>query len=335
MSTKSKTVLFFGALLGVVLTACGGGSGGGVRSDGSPADITTHTPYSVSVNRGSIGTTPVIVSDDGDVITIGSRTITGTDATLLTEYDVSGGYSHLHFRAFDAPGATSGPALEFHILGGYDYFALGAWAEGEVSPNPGFRIGETFGAYFLPDEGLTPVPNLPTTGLATWRGHYAGYVDREGVGVSQVVGRAEITASFYSPSVYGSSGAIVVELLPPDPVRSSFAAPPPQLCVVACTTLEYDDRVLMGGPIDGATFESDVTATRTLAGQTIPRGDMINVISSTNSLGGYRTLYSTGSAHSGGMQGGFFGNRGSGSGGTYQFTIGTTKAVGSFGGILQ
>ena len=306
----------------VFLTACGGG-GGGQRDGGDPnaRGITTDTPYSVSVNRGTIGSTPVTISDGA--ITIGHRTITEEEFEGGVEYVAEG---HIRSRIFDAPGAASGPALEIHALRGHESspFTLGAWAEGNVSPNPGFRISEIFGAFLLPNVDRTPVSNLPVTGSATWRGDYVGYVDREGVGVSQVAGNAAIVANFFSPSTYGTNGAITVELLPPDPARSVFATPP--------GFLGYHDRVLMSGPIDGNVFESDVTATRTVAGQTLPRGDSISVI---NPLGTQRTLYSTGSANSGGMQGAFFGSQGGGSGGTYQFTIGTTTAAGSFGGLLE
>ena len=341
MSTKNKVSVLGSNVLALAataisvtfLTACGGGGGaggGGPMSGGSPADITTHTPYSVSVNRGTFGSPPVSLTEGDEVLTIGGRALTEENITLLTDDD-SGGYSYRHFRSFDAPGATSGPAFDLHHFGGYEHFTFGVWAEGEVSLNPGFRIGETFGAYFLPNSDRTPISDLPVTGSATWRGHYAGYVDREGVGVSQVAGAAAIVANFLSPSIYGSSGAITVELLPPDPSRSSFAAPPPDLCIITCVPTEYGDRVLISGPIDGNTFESDVTATRTLAGQTFPRGDTISVLN----VETQSSLYSQGTASSGGMQGGFFSDRGSGSGGTYQFTIGTTKAVGSFGGVLQ
>jgi hypothetical protein len=278
----------------------------------------------VSADGGTFGSLPVTVS--ADAITVANQTIEFDSASQV-------GTQAGHYRAFDSAGATSGPATEVHYFGqhdGYSYIQFGSWAKGVVSPNPGFRIGEQFGAFLAPTAGTRPTPtsNLPTAGTATWRGHYAGYVDRQGVGVSQVVGRAEMVAAF-GQTQFGDGG-IIVELLPPDPSRSSFAVPP------SGYSLGYQDRVVMNEIIKGNTFENDVTATYTAFGQTFPRGDTI--VASPLAFSCQRAnscLYSEGAANSGGMQGGFFGNRGGEAGGTYQFTVGATKAAGSFGATLQ
>ncbi len=336
---RTATLAVVTAFALLTLAACGGGGGGGPTSmmppgggDGGqmPDGDTSsgsNAAYTVSADSGTFGSTPVTVSPDA--ITIANQTIRFNSASQV-------GAQVGIYRAFDSPGTTSGPATEVHYFGqhaGYSYIQFGSWAKGVVSPNPGFRIGDDFGAFVAPyaDSGLTPASNLPATGTATWQGQYTGYVDRQGVGVSHVVGRAAMVANF-GHSVFGvGDGGIVVELLPPDPRRSSFAAPPPDVCVFTCVPTEYGDRVLMSGPIDGNTFESDVTATRTLAGQTFPRGDAISVIN----VQTQSSLYSHGAANSGGFNGGFYGNRGGEAGGTYHFTIGTTKAAGSFGGKLQ
>ena len=280
----------------------------------------SNAPYTVSILNGSAGAAPVSVGSD--TITVQGRTVQLESATQV-------GFQPGHHRAFDTPGATSGPALEIHLFGeneGYEHIRFGSWAKGVVSSNPGFRIGEQFGAFLAPNTGSGPTPtsNLPTTGSATWHGHYAGYVDREGVGVSQVVGQAVLVA-FFGQTQFGDGG-MLVELLPPDPDRSAFAVPPTGI-------LGYDDRVMMNGNIKGNTFENDVTATYTVFGQTFPRGDTISTLGVGCSIGD--CLYSQGLANSGGMQGGFFGNRGGEAGGTYHFTVGATKAAGSFGGELQ
>lgn len=319
------------AICVLFLTACGGSGSGekvsesgvgttGNNTGGTPGGepaLGNRAPYSVSVTGGSFGTTPVRVSSDS--ITIGSRTV---------QFDVSSqvGSQTGHYRDFDTAGTTSGPAIEVHYFGkneGFSHLQFGTWAKGYVSPNPGFRIGEEFGAFLAPVVGssLTSASNLPTTGHATWRGKYAGYVDREGVGVSQVVGSAAIVAAF-GPGQHGDGG-VIVTLGVPDPNRSSFAAAPPGI--------EYSDIVQMNGIIKGNTFESDVTATYTVLGQTVPRGDAIVVYGGPPEY----SLYSPGSAHSGGIRGGFFGNRAGEAGGTYHFTVGRTKAAGSFGGNIE
>ena len=326
-------------LLLVALAGCSGGGGDDVDPMpettpepelGTPdGDIPpgSRAPYSVSINDGSFSTTPVTVS--ADAVTIGNQTIRLDAVTQV-------GSQPGHHRVFDTPGATSGPALEIRVFGqseGYDHIQFGAWAEGVVSPNPGFRIGETYGAFLTPNSAseLTPVSNVPVAGTGTWMGDYAGYVDREGVGVSQVAGVARVNAVFGQSGV--GDGNIVVELFPPDPDRSSFAALPPEHCVFdVCVPLEYLDWVSMVGPIEGNGFESDPAATRTIAGQTFPRGDAIEVASIGTST---HSLYSQGRANSGRMQGGFFGTRAGEAGGIYQFTVGTTKAAGAFGGKLQ
>ena len=305
-----------------------GGSGtvpvpGGSGTSG-PTPPGSNAAYTVSADGGTFGSLPVTVS--ADAITVANRTVT------LDAASQAGGRSG-HYRAFDSAGATSGPATEVHYFGkndGYSHLQFGSWARGVVSPNPGFRIGEQFGAFLTPYAGVEPTPtsSLPTTGTATWSGHYAGYVDRQGVGVSQVVGRADIVAVF-GQTRFGDGG-ILVELLPPDPNRSSFAVPS------TSRYLGYQDRVLMNGVIAGNTFENDLAATYTVVGQTLPRGDTISVYSSGSQCrSAGDCLYSPGLANSGGMQGGFFGSRGGAAGGTYRFTIGTTKAAGSFGGRLQ
>ena len=163
--------------------------------------------------------------------------------------------------------------------------------------------------------GLTPVSNLPTAGTATYIGSYTGTVDRRGVGVSQVVGRAEMIATFAAQTM------IIVELLPPDPLRPSFARP--------LTNLELiGETVLMTAPITGNTFGGDVTDTRTVAGHTFPGRTTIMALT-----GG--DLYSPGTASSGKFQGRFLGTLGDEVDGTYEFTIGATSAAGSFGGELQ
>lgn len=322
-------------MLIVVAAGCGGG-GDDVSPSTTPTTPTTPTepetpqagsnaPYTVSVVNGSAGAATVSVGSEA--ITVQGRTVQLESATQV-------GFQPGHYRAFDTPGATSGPALEIHLFGeneGYEHIQFGSWAKGVVSPNPGFRIGEEYGAFLAPHSasGLTPTSNLPTTGTGIWEGSYAGYVDRQGVGVSQVVGRTSMLASFHATQFGGGDGTIVVELLPPDPNRSSFAVPPSEFA-------SYTDHVIMTGPITGNTFEYDVTDTYTISGQSIPTSS-IGVF---DLRGGCRgtsggCLYSHGEANSGEVQGGFFGNRGGEVGGTYYFTIGATKAAGSFGGKLQ
>lgn len=336
-----------------LLTGCGGGRGGGPPSmmppsggDGSQmpdGDVLSgsNAAFTVSADGDIFGSLPVTVSTDA--ITVGNQTIS---FDLVSQVGGRVG----HYRAYDSAGATSGPATEVHYFGqddGYSYIQFGSWAKGVVSPNPGFRIGQDFGAFVAPyaDTGLTPVSNLPAAGTATWQGQYTGYVDKEGVGVSHVVGGAQILASFgssiFGVSAMGGDGDILLTLSPPDPNRSSFAVPPQDNCAIVCVSANYADAVEITGLIEGNTFEGDVTATRNIAGQAYPRGDSIRVFNSGFALtpGGVPPspvgLYSHGRANSGGMRGGFFGNRGGESGGTYYFTIGTTKAAGSFGGKLQ
>ena len=312
----------------LTLAACGGGGGGGTTSmmpgggtgGGTPSG--SNAPYSVSADGGTFGSTAVRVSADS--ITVANQTINFDSASQV-------GSQAGHYRGFDSAGATSGPATEVHYFGerdGYSYIQFGSWAKGVVSPNPGFRIGEQFGAFLAPTAGSGPTPtsNLPTAGTATWRGQYAGYVDKQGVGVSQVVGRAEMVAVFRQTQF--SDGVVAVELLPPDPSRSSFAVPG--------RYTGYTETVGISGIITGNTIESEIGATYTAFGQTLPRQDSIVVFAVDRScLIVGDCLYSHGLANSGGMQGGFFGNRGGEAGGTYQFTVGTTKAAGSFGGKLQ
>ena len=328
----------------LTLAACGGGGGGGGPTsmmppgddggsgsgNGAGGDTGGDTPsgtnatYTASVVGDTFGSLPVTVS--ADAITVANQTINLNSASQV-------GTRAGHHRAFDSAGATSGPATEVHYFGqrdGYSYIQFGSWAKGVVSPNPGFRVGEQFGAFLAPTAGSrpTPVSNLPTTGSATWRGSYAGYVDREGVGVSQVVGAAEILVHFFSPNQFGDTGALAVFFDSPDPSRSSFAP----LIESRSRETGYNLRVglvQMTAPITGNTFDGDVTDTRTVLGHTVPGGTTI----ATDPQGGL--LYSLGSANSGGLSGGFFGSRGGEAGGTYQFTVGATKAVGSFGGKLQ
>ena len=255
----------------LTLAACGGGGGGGTTSlmpgggtgGGTPSG--NNAPYSVSADGGTFGSMPVTVSADS--ITVANQTINFDSASQV-------GRQAGHYRGFVSAGATSGPATEVHYFGerdGYSYIQFGSWAKGVVSPNPGFRIGEQFGAFLAPTAGSGPTPtsNLPTTGTASWIGHYAGYVDRQGVGVSQVVGEATMIAIFGQTQF--SDGAVVVNLLPPDPSRSSFAVPP--------TGTRYQDHVAISGVIAGNTFETDLAATYTAFGQTFPRGDSIGVSS--------------------------------------------------------
>ncbi len=326
---RAATLAVTATLALLTLAACGGGGGGptsmmppgegGGLGSGNGTPSGSNATYTVSVDGDTFGSLPVTVSSDA--ITVGNQTVNLDSASQV-------GTQAGHYRAFDSAGATSGPATEVHYFGqpdGYSYIQFGSWAKGVVSPNPGFRIGEQFGAFLAPIAGSIPTPtsSLPVTGTAQWIGHYAGYVDRQGVGVSQVVGAAVIDAVF-GPTQFGDGG-MIIQLLAPDPNRSSFAAPPTGY-------LGYTDLVSMNGIIRGNTFESDVTATYTVAGQTIPRGDTITVYDPARSA---RSLYSAGLANSGGIKGGFFGNRGGEAGGTYQFTVGTTKAAGSFGGKLQ
>ena len=349
-ATLAVTTTF--ALL--TLAACGGGGGdragptsmmpsdggGGGQMPGGDTSSGSNAAYTVSADSGTFDSTPVTVSPNA--ITIANQTIRFNSASQVgTQAGI--------YRAFDSPGAISGPATEVHYFGqhdGYSYIQFGSWAKGVVSPNPGFRIGDDFGAFVAPyaDSGLTPVSNLPAAGTATWQGQYTGYVDKEGVGVSHVVGSAEILASFGSSivgvSALGGDGDILLTLSPPDPNRSSFAVPPQDNCAIVCIPAHYADAVEITGLIEGNTFEGDVTATRNIAGQEYPRGDYIRVYNSGFALTPGVVvspvgLYSHGRANSGGMQGGFFGNRGGETGGTYHFTIGTTKAAGSFGGKLQ
>ena len=325
-------------IVGMTLYGCGGGGGGGPTSmtppggDGSMAggDTGGGTPsgsnavYTVSADGGTFGSLPVTVS--ADAITVANQTINLDSASQV-------GTQAGHYRAFESAGATSGPATEVHYFGqrdGYSYIQFGSWAKGVVSPNPGFRIGEQFGAFLAPTAGSrpTPVSNLPTTGSAIWRGSYAGYVDREGVGVSQVVGAVEMLVHFFSPNQFGDTGALAVFFDSPDPSRSSFAP----LIESRSRETGYNLRgghVQMTAPITGNNFDGDVTDTRTVLGHTVPGGTTIF----TDPQGGL--LYSLGSANSGGLSGSFFGSRGGEAGGTYQFTVGITKAAGSFGGKLQ
>ena len=317
--------------LALFITACGGGGGGGGMAvmrppPGGPGGPSSDpgpqpgnlAPYTTSVSSGVFGTTPVRVGDDS--ITIEDQTVALDASTQIDSRS-------WHYRMFDTEGATSGPATEVHIFGqneGLSHLRFGSWAKGVVSPNPGFRIGEQFGAFLAPNTDSTPTPasNLPVAGTAEWRGTYAGYVDREGVGVSQVVGPASIRAAFRTSQIAAfGDGSVVITLGTPDPSRSSFAWPRAPVLAFG------DPEVIMYGYIQGNTFESDVTATYTFHGQTLPRGDQIGVASD--------DLYSSGLANSGGVRGGFFGNRGGEAGGTYQFTIGTTRAAGSFGGKIQ
>ena len=313
------------------LAACGGGGSSSTTNmppTGTPEPDDTppsgsRAPYTVSVTGGTFGAMPVSVS--AEAVVIGSRTVRLDAGTQV-------GDRPGHHRVFDVPGATSGPAIEVHYLGenaGYNHIQFGSWATGTVSPNPGFKI-EDYGAFLAPSAaatGQTPVSNLPITGTAQWLGSYAGYVDREGVGVSQVVGAAQIEA-FFSPNQFGDTGALVVFFSSPDPNRSSFAPLIESRSRETGRNLSVG-RVQMTTPITGSTFGGDVTDTRTVLGHTVPGGTTI----SADTQGGL--LYSPGAANSGGLSGGFFGSRGGEAGGTYQFAVGVTKAAGSFGGKLQ
>ena len=316
----------------LTLAACGGGGGGGggpqsMMPPGGDGGTGSGTPpgsnaaYTVSADGGTFGSLPVTVS--ADAITVVNQTIRLYAASQV-------GTQAGHYRAFDSAGATSGPATEVHYFGqrdGYNYLQFGSWARGVVSPNPGFRIGEQFGAFLAPTTGSSPTPtsNLPVTGTAQWQGSYAGYVDKAGVGRSQVIGPAVIDV-FFNSARTDYDAVVLVQLSWPDPARSSFAATP----TFGGT---YNELVQIDGVLKGNTFESDLTATYTVAGQTLPRGDRISVTDYSGC--GSNCLYSHGLANAGGMTGGIYGNRGGEAGGTYWFAIGTTRAAGSFGGKLQ
>ena len=312
------------ATIAFALAACGGGGSGGkpasmmpqqpnmpvVDTGGEPA------PYSVGVSAGNVVATPVLVS--AEAVTVAGRTV-----AFSVENRVAPG----HYRIFDTQGATHGPALDVHILGeddGYNYVTFGTWAEGTVSPNPGFRISESFGAFAAPqsEAGLTPVSNLPVAGSATYKGSYEGWIDQGMSGVSRDSGTATMTVNFGNLGsafgAYGYNGSMLVLLSSTDyhglPVAS----------------------VRLFGPINGNTFEADVTATETIdpgfgfPSTTVSRGDFVQITGVDPRYG-----LNPGFANSGGMQGGFYGNRGGEAAGTYQFTYGGTKAAGSFGGNLE
>ena len=310
-------------MLIVVAAGCGGG-GDDVSPSTTPTTPTTPTEsetpqagsnalYTVSVVNGSAGAAAV---------SVGSEAITVQGQTVQLDSAARVGSQPGHYRAFDTPGATSGPALDVHISGvsGYDYVRFGSWATGTVSPNPGFTI-ENYGAFLSLQAGasLSPVSSMPTTGSLIYEGYYAGYVDKESVGVSQVMGTMAVSA-FFGPGGHGD-GSIIAILSPPDPDRSSFAVPG-----------DYTDTVQFNGIIKGNSFETDVTATQTVGGVTLPRGDTISIYAI---AGCSPCLYSQGAATSGTVQGGFFGSNAQEAGGVYQFTIGRTRAVGAFGSKLQ
>lgn len=322
------------------IAACGGGGGSGPMSDGStptdgtPTDGTpsgSNAAYTVSADGGSFGSTPVTVS--ADAITVGNRTIRFDSASQVG--DQAG-----HYRAFDSAGATSGPATEVHVFDhtqGYEHLQFGSWAEGDVRPNPGFYISDTYGAFVAPapSSDLTRPANVPTAGSATFDGEYTGYVYKQGVGTSHVVGDMTMRAQFQSNPVTGSSGIIFAELLGADPHRSTFATPE----IRAAALSPGNDRRIYGlgygigyvrfiGALDGAEFEVDPNATYTittpLGTQTFQRGDQIFV--NDGFLFGGPSNPNTGQ-----LTGGFFGPNANEAGGTYHFSTGSTHAAGAFG----
>ena len=301
MLSRRLTVVSCFAAAAMALAACGGGSntttsvtdmtggnnpGGGAPS-GSPA------PYSVSVNGNSFGTTPVTVS--AEAVTVRSQTVSLEARTQV-------GSQPGHYRVFDTPGSTSGPALELRYFGhnrGYNHLQFGSWARGNVSPNSGFQIGEQFGAFLAPSarSAPTPVSNMPTEGVAIYRGYYSGYTDT-GSSVVTEEGRADIS------------------------VNLDYVVSHPRIAV---TLWGSTRRIVIAGVLTGNTFEVDVTrANEFVSG--VPRADAVQISDG----------ITVESANSGGMRGGFFGNDAAEVGGIYQFTSSRiNSAVGAFGGRRQ
>ena len=319
-----------GSLL--ILSACGGGGSGppfvytpdsgDIVEDTPPTDVvdddtTPRVPDDdiptgdrALLTTSSVGMPAVRVSDQG--IAIGGRTVRFNAATQID----SG-----HYRAFDTPGAVSGSAIEVHYFGrdaGYSHVQFGSWAMGTVSPNPSFRIGDHYGAFLAPGAafGRTPVSAMPRAGSATYEGSYAGYLERSGEVLSD---RGVMMANaVFTP---GLQPWLHVELhsLTIDPLIDRLHG-----------TVSPTRSVALTGPIDGNGFRTDVQATRTVLGREFPRGDSIGILSGIG-------LGSPGiaSANSGGMTGGFFGSTGGELAGVYEYTAGTTRAAGAFGGKLQ
>lgn len=333
----------------LALTACGGGGGGGgaaaalentptsmVTPDGGAQSGSSAT-YAVSAEGSTFGATPVTVSSNA--VTVGGRTVRLDSASRVRAG---------HYRAYGTPGATSGPATEVHVFGHnagnedaayiYEHLSFGSWAEGDVRPNPGFYIGSTYGAFVVPAPFSAPTrpANVPTAGSATFEGEYTGYVTKQGVGTSHVVGEMLLTAHFLHNSATGSSGTLLGGFGRADPRFSTFATPELRDAVIAfcdhvvCSGNGGPGAFIFNGFLDGAEFEVDPHATTTfttpLGSQTIRRGDSITVSGDGHLFGDRQSQ-----ANSGKLTGGFFGPNANEAGGTYWFSTGSVHAAGAFG----
>ena len=262
-----------------------GGTGGGTPSGRNAA-------YAVSVDGGTFGSLPVTMS--ADAITVATQTIRLDSASQV-------GTQAGHYRAFDSAGATSGAATQVHYFGqndGYSYIQFGSWAKGVVGLDSGFSAGDQFGAFLAPSGGsaLTPVSNMPSTGVLIYRGRYTGYTDT-GSSVTTDEGRADISLNL------------------------DYIVSHPRIAV---TLWGSRRRVAIVGVVTGNTFEVDVTKAHEFVSG-VPRADAVQISDG----------ISVKSANSGGMRGGFFGDDATEVGGIYQFTAGGEKSAGSFGGSLQ
>ena len=337
--TKTHQLAMAATVISIMLlTACGGGGGGNnMRStnptDSGPTGPTRPAQYATSQRTGQSQNIAVAIADNA--LTVGSWVI---PLTASTSVDSLGGTGH--HRTFATAGATSGPAIEVHVFDhtdGYEYLKFGSWAEGDVRPNPGFYIGDTYGAFVapVPSSGLTRPANVPTAGSATFDGEYTGYVYKQGVGTSHVVGDMTMHAQFQDNPVTGSAGIVIAQLLGADPHRSTFATPE----IRAAALRPGNDRRIYGlgygigyvrfiGALNGAEFEVDpnanYTVTTPLGTQTFQRGDQIFV--EDGFLFGGPSNPNTGQ-----LTGGFFGPNANEAGGTYQFSTGSTHAAGAFG----
>ena len=304
----------------LLVAACGGGGGDGGPSAGIPGgDPSTGIPGDGDVGQhGSsanymVGDHPIRIAADS--ITIGQQTVSlsGTPTANTPIANIP----QRSYRVFDTQGATSGSALEVHVYGeseNYDYVQFGSWAKGVVSPNPGFTLTGDYGAFAHHQAGatLTPASNMPLAGSVNYEGQYAGYVERNGMVLSDrgIAHAALIFTGVGEPWMFVEMVSLTVD----------------EDIVPLFNVLFPTRRVTMTGPIAGNTFSTDVQATKTTLGHTSPRGDTIQVMEGTS-----RITY----ANSGGMRGGFFGNNADEVAGVYQYTAGSTKAAGAFGGSLQ
>ncbi len=327
MLFRRLTVVACAAAVAFALSGCGGGgsstasmSGPVTEGNGGDTGGSTDSSTGGSSNTGTAGTGASYMVGDRPVRTASNSISIGQQTVDLTSPPAAnaplGNLPQRTYRVFDTEGATSGPALEVHAYGAsesYSHVQFGSWAEGVVSPNPGFTVTGNYGAFAHSQAGsaLTPVSNMPKAGSASYEGQYAGYLERGGTILSDR-GVAHITAIF--------SGVeqpwLAVEL-------TSLTV---DANIVPLFNVLYPSRrVMMTGPIDGNTFNTDVEATKFILDRTYPRGDAITIFAGTGLA----------AANTGGMRGGFFGNNADEIAGVYQYTAGRTRGVGAFGGTLQ